>query len=147
MQDKNGQPTALGSGFVLRDGLVITNRHVIAGAAGGYSKLVRKSAKYRITGTVAVDDAHDLAIVEVDGLRAPAVAVGDSNQIAVGDEVYAIENPQGLEWAFSQGTVSAVRRVETGTILQITAPISPGSSGGPILNSSGKVVGVAVART
>src|SRR5690349_2048805 len=132
MQDANGQPTALGSGFVLRDGLVVTNYHVISGAASGYSRLVGKNMKYKIAGTVAVDAAHDLTIVAVDGLNAQALPIGDSGQIAVGDEVYAIGNPQGLEGTFSQGIVSAVRHLGSDTILQITAPISPGSSGGPI---------------
>jgi S1-C subfamily serine protease len=144
MHDGRGQPISLGSGFVLREGLVVTNRHVIAGASGGYCKLVGKSAQYEITGTAAVDDAHDLAILAVQGLKAPPLAIGDSDQAAVGDEVYAVGNPQGLEGTFSQGIVSAIRRVGSSTILQITAPISPGSSGGPILDTSGKTIGIAV---
>jgi hypothetical protein len=65
--------------------------------------------------------------------------------MAVGDEVFVAGNPQGLEGTFSQGIVSGIRDVESGTLLQITAPISPGSSGGPVLNSEGKVVGISVA--
>jgi S1-C subfamily serine protease len=145
MQDDHGQTTALGSGFVLRDGQVVTNRHVIAGAVGGFVRLVDRSAKFEIAGTVAVDDAHDLAVVAATGLKAPSLPLGDSNQIAVGDEVYAIGNPRGLEGTFSQGIVSAIRRVGGDTIIQMTAPISPGSSGGPILNGNGEVVGIAVA--
>lgn len=145
MQDDHGQPTSLGSGFVLRDGLVVTNRHVIAGAASGFVRLVDESAKYEIAGTVAVDDAHDLAIIAATRLKAPALPLGDSSQVAVGDEVYAIGNPQGLEGTFSQGIISAIRRSDGDTILQITAPTSQGSSGGPILNGSGEVIGIAVA--
>jgi hypothetical protein len=145
MQDSQGQPVSLGSGFVLRDGLVVTNRHVIAGASSGYCKLVGKSAKYEISGTAAVDEAHDLAILAVQGLKAPRLVLGDSNQVAVGDEVYAVGNPEGLEGTFSQGIVSAIRHIGSDTVLQMTAPISPGSSGGPILDASGKVVGIAVA--
>jgi S1-C subfamily serine protease len=145
MQDGSGQPTSLGSGFVLRDGLVVTNRHVIAGAVSGFVRFVDKSAKFEIAGTVAVDDAHDLAVVAATGLKAPSLSLGDSSKVAVGDDVYAIGNPQGLEGTFSQGIVSVIRRVGGGTIFQMTAPISPGSSGGPILNSSGEVIGIAVA--
>jgi S1-C subfamily serine protease len=145
MQDDHGQTTSLGSGFVLRDGQVVTNRHVIAGAVSGFVRLVDKSTKFEIAGTVAVDDAHDLAVVAATGLKAPSLPLGDSDQIAVGDEVYAVGNPRGLEGTFSQGIVSAIRRVGGDTILQITAPISPGSSGGPILNSNGEVIGIAVA--
>ncbi len=145
MQDSSGQPTSLGSGFVLRDGIVATNHHVITGAASGYCRVVGKSMKYEIAGTIGIDDTHDLAIVAVNGLKAPPLAVADSSQVAVGDEVFAVGNPQGLEGTFSQGIISAVRRVGSDTILQITAPISPGSSGGPILNNSGKTIGIAVA--
>jgi len=67
IEDANRQPASLGSGFVLRDGLVVTNRHVINGAAGGYCKLVGTDAKYPIAGTVAVDSVHDLAILAVTG--------------------------------------------------------------------------------
>lgn len=145
MQDANGQPITLGSGFVLQDGLVATNHHVISGTASGYCKLVGKNVTYAISGTVAVDALHDLSIVEVPGLKASALPIGDSAQVAVGDAVYAIGNPEGLEGTFSQGIVSAVRRVGNDTMLQITAPISSGSSGGPILDSSGRVIGIAVA--
>jgi len=145
MQDGRGQPTALGSGFVLRDGLVATNRHVIVGAASGYAKPVGTDAKYEIAGTVAVDDANDLAIVAVTGLKAPALPLADCGSVAVGDDAYAVGNPQGLEGTFSQGIVSAIRRAQGTVRLQITAPISPGSSGGPILDNMGKVIGIAVA--
>jgi S1-C subfamily serine protease len=145
MQDTSGQPTSQGSGFVVRDGQVVTNHHVIAGAVSGFVRLVDKSSKYEISGTVAIDDAHDLAVLAVPGLVAPSLPLGDSNKIAVGDEVYAIGNPQGLEGTFSQGIVSGIRRADSDTLLQMTAPISPGSSGGPILNGSGEVIGIAVA--
>ena len=68
-----------------------------------------------------------------------------ANRVAVGDEVYAIGNPQGLEGTFSQGIVSSIRQIGSDTLFQITAPISPGSSGGPVLNAQGKVIGIAVA--
>lgn len=145
MQDSQGQPASLGSGFVLRDGQVVTNLHVISGAASGYARLVGKDLKYDISGTFATDDIHDLTVLAVSGLKAPALPIGDSAQIAVGDEVYAVGNPRGLEGTFSQGIVSALRHIGNDTILQMTAPISPGSSGGPILNNAGKVVGIAVA--
>ena len=145
MQDDHGQPTALGSGFVVHDGQVVTNRHVIAAAATGFVRLVDKATKFQIAGTVAVDDAHDLAIVAVTDLKAPSLPLGDSNKVAVGDDVYAAGNPKGLEGTFSQGIISAIRRVGGDTILQMTAPISPGSSGGPILNNKGEVIGIAAA--
>jgi S1-C subfamily serine protease len=145
MQDSNGEPTLLGSGFVLRDGLVATNYHVISGGTSGYCRLVGKSVAYAIAGTTAVDVEHDLSLVAVTGLKAPALPIGDSAEVAVGDTVYAVGSPEGLEGTFSQGIVSAIRLVGNHAMLQVTAPISPGSSGGPILDAGGRVVGIATA--
>jgi S1-C subfamily serine protease len=145
MLDQSNQPVSLGSGFALGNGLIATNYHVISGASAGYVKVVGKSAKYDIRGTVALDTEHDLAIISVPDLRCPALAIADSGQAATGDEVYAVGNPQGLEGTFSQGIISAIRHIGQDSLLQITAPISPGSSGGPVLDKSGAVVGIAVA--
>ncbi len=87
-----------------------------------------------------LEPLHDLSIVSVTGLNAPGLPIGNSGEVAVGDAVYAIGNPEGLEGTFSQGIVSGLRRTGNGTMLQITAPISPGSSGGPILDSTGRIV-------
>ncbi|MGO4885074.1 MAG: trypsin-like peptidase domain-containing protein [Bryobacteraceae bacterium] len=145
IQDSSGEPMSLGSGFVLRDGLVVTNEHVVSGGRSGYCRLAGKSVSYQIAGTVAVDIAHDLAIMAIDGLRAPALPIGDSGQLAAGDTVYVMGNPEGLEGTFSQGIVSAIRDIRGERMLQITAPVSPGSSGGPILDGGGNVVGIAEA--
>src|ERR1700691_1901877 len=145
LQDSSGQPISFGSGFVIRHGLVATNNHGISGATSRYCKLVGTNATYAIAGVVAVDPTHDLSILTVNGLKAPELPLGDSAQLAVGDPVYAIGNPEGLEGTFSPGIVSGIRQPGSGTLLQITAPISPGSSGGPILDNTGKVIGVAVA--
>jgi len=145
MEDKNGQPLAMGSGFVVRDGVIATNLHVIEGAARGYAKLAERKEKYNIAGTVAVDDARDIALLAVEDIKAPALTIGDSKQLAVGDEVYAVGNPRGLEGTFSAGIISSIRKVGDDSLLQITAPISPGSSGGPVVNNKGEVIGVAVA--
>src|SRR5438034_6142397 len=83
MQDSNGQPTSFGSGFVLRDGLVVTNNHVISGAASGHCKLVGKKMSYEIAGTVAVDVTNDLSILAVTGLKAPALPIGNSGEVVV----------------------------------------------------------------
>lgn len=145
MEDKNGQMLSLGSGFIVKKGVVVTNLHVIKGATKGYAKLIRQKSKYDIAGIVGIDSERDLVILSVPNVKAPSLQLGDSSQVAVGDEIYAVGNPQGLEGTFSQGIVSSVRQIGSEQILQITAPISPGSSGGPILNSQGKVIGVAVA--
>jgi hypothetical protein len=145
IENAGGEPVLLGSGFVLRDHTIVTNMHVIEGACQGYVKQIDNDTKHKLEAIVQTDNSHDLAVLSVPSLSAPALPIGDSTKLSVGDTVYAVGNPRGLEGTFSQGIVSSIRHIDSGTLLQITAPISPGSSGGPILNESGEVVGVAVA--
>jgi S1-C subfamily serine protease len=145
LEDANGQPVSLGSGFFVRDSEIASNLHVIAGAARGYAKLVGQKPKYDIEGITAADAERDLVILRVPGARAPALNLASSNAVQVGETVYAVGNPHGLEGTFSQGIVSSMREVGPDRLLQITAPISPGSSGGPVLNGKGEVIGVSVA--
>jgi hypothetical protein len=144
MEDANGQPLSLGSGFFVRDGEIATNLHVVRGASRGYAKLKGQRAAFPIEAVTATDARRDLVLLRV-GTSGTALPLGDSNGIQVGDPVYAVGNPQGLEGTFSQGIVSSIRPVGDDRLLQITAPISPGSSGGPVLNAEGEVIGVAVA--
>ena len=145
MEDANGQAVSLGSGFFVADEVVASNFHVVEGASRGYVKLVGEKKKYDVEGLAGSDEVRDLVLLSVKGAGAPALNLGDSKKLAVGEEVYAVGNPRGLEGTFSQGIVSSIRELGEDSLLQITAPISPGSSGGPILNSAGDVIGVAVA--
>ncbi|MBN2270275.1 MAG: serine protease [Sedimentisphaerales bacterium] len=145
MEDANGQPLSLGSGFFVRDGEVASNLHVVEGAARGYAKIVGQKSKYDIEGITAIDPERDLVVLRITGARASTLILGSSDAVQVGETVYAVGNPQGLEGTFSQGIISSVREVGTDKLLQITAPISPGSSGGPVLNGKGEVIGVSVA--
>lgn len=145
MRDANARPLSLGSGFFVRGGIVATDLHVIKGAASGYAKLVGQTTKYGIAGVLAVDEARDLVLLAVKETGAPSLVLGDSHRATVGQAVYVIGNPKGLEGTVSQGIISGVRQVGSETLLQITAPISPGSSGGPVLDVYGSVIGVAVA--
>lgn len=145
MDDKNGQLASLGSGFFVEEGIVASNFHVIEGASRGLVKLIGDNAKYEIEGVIAADETNDLVLLKIRTLKAPPLPLGNSDSVAVGDELYAVGNPRGLEGTFSQGIVSGIRKLETGSLIQITAPISPGSSGGPILDTKGQVIGVAVA--
>jgi len=70
--------------------------------------------------------------------------IGDESEIGVGDLIYVLGSPEGLESTFSQGNISGTRRLDGRSLIQITAPISHGSSGGPVLNSAGEVIGIAV---
>ena len=144
---------ARGSGFFVGPNQIATNYHVIEailneGAIGG-AKLVGKEEIYAIEKIVAHSKNHDLAIVKVKGVKiiginVPALPLGDSDAVQIGDKVYVAGNPEGLEGTFSDGIISAIRGNSTDKIFQMTAPISPGSSGGPVLNDSGKVIGISV---
>ena len=145
MEDANGQPISLGSGFFVRNGQIATNLHVVEGAARGYAKLVGQKTKYDIEGITAIDPQRDLVILKVSALGQRVLSLGDSDAVQVGESVYAVGNPRGLEGTFSQGIISSIREVGIDKLLQITAPISPGSSGGPVLNGVSDVIGVSVA--
>src|SRR5260221_1491522 len=145
MEDASGQPLSLGSGFCVGDGKLASNIHVIDGAARGYAKLGGETTKYDIEGIAALDPETDLVVVKISGGCSQALSLGNSNAVQVGDPVYAVGYPQGLEGTFSQGIVSSIRELGSNRLLQITAPISPGSSGGPVLNEKGEVIGVSVA--
>jgi len=143
--DVNGQPLTLGSGFFVRGDLIATNMHVVEGASSGFAKVVGKETKHRIVGIAGRDENCDLVVLKINGAAAPPLPLGNSDNVEVGEQVYAVGNPAGLEGTFSEGIISGVRNVANDSLLQITAPISPGSSGGPVLNSQGQVIGVAVA--
>lgn len=145
MEDANGQPVSLGSGFFVGKNEIASNLHVVEDAVRGYAKLVGQKNKYDIEGITAIDSERDLVVLKVAASVSPTLTLGDSDAVQVGERVFAVGNPQGLEGTFSQGIVSSVREFGTDKLLQITAPISPGNSGGPVLNVGGTVVGVSVA--
>ena len=143
MEDSNGKPVSLGSGFVIRRGLIATNFHVIEGAAKGYAELLGQQERHPITGVRAYDADRDLALLSVPEVESPALPLADSNSVSIGDIVFVAGNPEGLEGTFSEGIVSGIRYVEGVKRIQITAPISHGSSGGPVLDRQGRVIGTA----
>ena len=101
MEDTNGQPLGLGSGFFVKPNQVATNLHVVEGTARGYAKLVGQKTKRDIEGITAIDAKRDLVILKVSALGAAAVSLGDSDTVLVGETVYAVGNPHGLEGTFS----------------------------------------------
>ncbi len=145
MADANGQPLGVGSGFFVRTNQIATNFHVIEGAARGAAKRVGQKMEYTIEGFTALDEKHDLAILQVSVSGVQPLPLGDSDAVEIGDTVYVAGNPKGyLEGTFSDGIISGIRGDSTDKRLQMTAPISPGSSGGPVLNGVGEVIGVSV---
>lgn len=144
MEDANGQPLSLGSGFFVRSDQIATNLHVIEGATRGYAKLVGKETKFNIDGYTAIDEKRDLIILKVTAFGTQTISLGNSDFVQVGETVYAVGSPRGLEGTFSQDIISSIRPIGSDKLIQITAPLSPGSSGGPVLNRRGEVIGVSV---
>ncbi len=145
MKDSTGKTLAFGSGFFVRENLIATNYHVIAGAASGTAKLVGKDTTYKIKGFTATDETNDLALLKVTAYGIKPLPLGNSTDVKIGETVYVAGNPMGLEGTFSDGIISSRRDKYTKERLQMTASISPGSSGGSVLNSKGEVIGVAYA--
>lgn len=141
-QDKQGKTISQGSGFVYKPGLVATNLHVFERASGGFIKIPNSEKIYNIVAIVDMDFRRDICIIRIDDKSIPTLPLGDDKKLAVGDEVFAFGNPKGLEGSVSKGIVSSIRN-DLG-LIQIDAAISPGSSGGPIVNQQAEVIGIAV---
>ena len=143
-------PRGSGSGFIWDDaGHVVTNFHVIQGASEATVRLADgRDYKASLAG---VSPAHDIAVLRigVDFKRPPPVPVGTSEDLKVGQKVFAIGNPFGLDWTLTTGIVSALDRSlpsDSGPtiehLIQTDAAINPGSSGGPLLDSAGRLIGI-----
>ena len=144
MSDKDGKPIAQGSGFLVsKDGVIVTNYHVISEGSSAIVKFP-DGAFYVVDGVLAFDKARDVAVIKAHGQNFRTLTLGNSDRLQVGEEVVAIGNPLSLESTVSNGIVSGIRTVEEegGKFLQVTTPISPGSSGGPLFNMAGEVVGI-----
>jgi tetratricopeptide (TPR) repeat protein len=140
-EDSSGNPVMQGSGFFVRDDLIATNYHVIEDARRIKIKLAGRREFYVVQEVAHQNKARDLALLKVGGLSAKALPLSNGAQVDVGDDVFVLSNPEGLEGTFSQGIISAIR---DRNLIQITAPISKGSSGAPVMNIRGEVIGVAV---
>ena len=135
-----------GSGFVIDvQGHILTNYHVIQNARLlEVTTSDKKKYKAQVVGT---DPAHDLAVIQIPAKAAPSAEIGDSKSLVVGQKVFAIGNPFGLNGTMTRGIISSIRSVRgpRGFIdeaIQTDAAINPGNSGGPLLNSRGQVIGI-----
>lgn len=149
----DGKDIAQGSGFFIRPGILVTNYHVIEGMDRGLVQISLGSSQervsFRIARIIGIDKNSDIALLSVPASIEAGVPVlslvPELYKIEVGETVYAIGNPEGLVGTMSAGIVSAgLRSIEKQVRIQITAPISRGSSGGPVVNGRGNVIGVAV---
>ena len=135
-----------GSGFLVSpNGKIITNLHVI---------VVCQSLKIRLSNgdiydtadVLEVDPRKDLALIRIKAVSLPVLPLGDSNDLEVGQVVYSIGNPNGLQNTLQQGLISSFRQMDGYKLVQVSASINPGNSGGPILDDQGHVVAVAVSK-
>ncbi len=143
-------PRGTGSGFLWDDaGHVVTNFHVIQGASEAWVRLA--DGRQLRASLVGASPAHDLAVLRIGlGQQRPApIPLGESHDLRVGQKVFAIGNPFGLDWTLTTGIVSALDRsltTDAGTamehLIQTDAAINPGNSGGPLLDSAGRLIGI-----
>jgi len=137
-RDKQGQLTGQASGVVIGPGgAIVTNLHVLEGACSLGFRFSSRGEPVEVASVIRVDKDNDLALLRVNGETPPPATIGRSTQLKVGDSVVAIGNPMGLERSVSEGIVSGIRDFG----IQVTAPISPGSSGGGLYNRHGQLVG------
>jgi len=153
--------TGTGSGFVVRkDGYILTNNHVVdVAATSGKITVLFSDGKSESAKIIGRDDSYDLAVIRVSRRNLPALALGASSTVVVGDQVIAVGAPLGLDSTVTSGIISAVNRPVTAggagdstssfiNAIQTDAAINPGNSGGPLLDMAGRVIGVnsAIAR-
>ncbi len=142
--DSKGNALSRGSGFFVAPDRIVTNRHVIEKSSRVEVHLM-DGKKFVVKGVLAIDGEGDLALLQVDIPRALAIPLPIVRAVPQeGESIVVVGNPFGLEGSVSNGIVSAVREISGyGKIIQITAPISPGSSGSPVVNMYGQVIGIA----
>ncbi|MGA9754154.1 MAG: serine protease [Desulfobaccales bacterium] len=136
--DQQGKPVGLGSGVMLPSGDVITNYHVVK---SGVRYMVGQGKKGMPATLKAGDPQKDLCLLKATGLTAKPARLGQAVKLKVGEPVYAVGAPQGLELSLSEGIVSQLRG-DPPPIIQTTVAISKGSSGGGLFNAEGELVGI-----
>ncbi len=144
MYDEKGEAYGLGSGFFIdSDGTAITNYHVIEDAAEAYIWLSDEETVYEISGVLHYSKENDWAVIKINGRGFDYLPVNTEDALTTGSAVYALGSPLGLQNTFSEGIISNPKRTLDGTpYIQITAPISQGSSGGALLNKYGEAIGI-----
>lgn len=152
IQQTNGQ-VMQGSGFLLDKNLLVTNYHVVLNYNDGFVRLNDKSSKYQINEVLKIDRKNDVAILRVESIHLPFVLPLSKQLPAIGERIYALGCPKGLEGTISSGIISQFREedgksissnAESADLFQTDVQINHGSSGGPVVNEKGHVIGIAV---
>ena len=144
---KDDDNNSLGSGFFISDGMIITNEHVISGAKYGYARIVNQKEKIMPITIINCNKKIDVAILKVPITKKyKLLPLADVSKLLIGEKLYALGNPLGQEGTFSDGIVSRLEKNDKGEVIEIqtNTAISPGSSGGPVVDSEGNVVGIVV---
>ena len=141
IRGRTGSGDSVGSGFVVsKDGKIVSNLHVIRSLSTA-KVLVPNGDVFDSLMVLATDERRDLAVVKVAGFNLPALELGDSDSLAVGQRVIAVGSPLGLEGTVTSGILSAIRESEGYKVIQTDAAVNPGNSGGPLVDESGRVIG------
>jgi S1-C subfamily serine protease len=144
--DRENTILAHGSGFIVSpNGLVVTSYHVVRNAP--YLRILAGEELLPVEGLVYQDKDNDIAVLKVIGLNLQSVKLGSTENLIRGEPVYVMSNPGGDKTIISEGTLSGIEKFgRRKRMLQITASFSQGSSGGPVFNKNGEVIGIAVHR-
>jgi hypothetical protein len=134
-----------GSGFFVAPNIIATNYHVVEGATNASCYLNSSATEYKIDGYVGIDKSVDLILLKVSTLNKPAIKLALTTA-SIGQKVFVLGSPRGLPATISDGIISGMRDFDGTKLLQMTASLSPGSSGGPVLNSIGELIGVSVSQ-
>jgi len=142
----NNAKIGTASGFLVADnGKILTNLHVIQQCQSLTVRLSNGDA-YDSANVIDVDVRKDIALIRIKAVSLPVLALGDSNAIQVGEAVYSIGNPSGLQNTLQQGLVSGFRERTGYRVVQVSASINPGNSGGPVLDDQGNVIAIAAMK-
>jgi TonB family protein len=134
------------SGFLVADnGKILTNLHVIQQCQALTVRLSNGDA-YDSANVIEVDARKDIALIRIRAVSLPVLALGDSNALEIGQAVYSIGNPSGLQNTLQQGLVSGYREMPGYRVVQVSASINPGNSGGPVLDDQGNVIAIAAMK-
>lgn len=140
--DRSGSLGGSGTGFVVReDGVIASNFHVI-GQHRAFEVEFADGRTFRPTRILAVDRDRDMALFEIDAKGLPVLELGDSDAVRPGQSIITMGNPLGLEFSVGKGVVAAVRDLDEQEMLQVAVPLEPGSSGSPVLDKDGNVLGI-----
>jgi len=145
---RDGESSALGTGFVVRaDGVIATNLHVIGQAGRPRVRFADDNKAYEAKAVLAYDRERDLALIQIERQGLSALSLADSSKLSIGEPIVAVGNPLGLEYSVVSGVLSGRPVVDGLAMLQLGMSIEQGNSGGPVLDRQGRVVGVVTLKS